>query len=289
VKVPLAQMARRARPASRRKVITLQPIKLPSTRATDLFRSSYLPVITTWQNALPGIVAEYERSLSEIERQTSDRLTTDSAATLETEIDRSATLAGAFVLSVRTRIEGWARLAEAWHRARWRRNAQVATAIDLGAMIGPQDVRETLETVIARNVSLVRDVSDQTRQRIADVVFRGLQARTPPRSVAKEIAEAVGMGRKRALRIAADQNVKLGSALNEERRRQAGIDSWVWVHSGKVHAREDHLARNGNLYSEDPDKVGSTYEGRAVLSPPSDAPGELPFCGCTSRAVLILE
>lgn len=280
MKFDLTAMAKRAR-NTRRKVIVLQPIRVPATFASDLYAVYYRPVVRAWTDALPSIVAEYERTLA--------GLTTDSAATLEARIEAASAGAVAIILSSRNVLERWAERAASWHRARWRRNAQVATAIDLGAMIGPQDVRETLDSVIARNVSLVRDVSDQTRQRIADAVFRGLQARTPPRSVAKEIAEAVGMGRKRALRIAADQNVKLGSALNEERRRQAGIDSWVWVHSGKVHAREDHLARNGNLYSEDPGKVGTSYEGQAVLSPPSDMPGELPFCGCTSRAVLILE
>lgn len=166
---------------------------------------------------------------------------------------------------------------------------QTATAIDLATLIGPQDVRETLETVIARNVALVRSVSDQTRERIADAVFRGLQARTPPRTVAREIAEAVAMGRKRALRIAADQNVKLGSALNEERRRQAGIDSFTWVHSGKMHSRPEHVARDGKLYSENAERVGQEYEGRTIRKVPEDKPGELPYCGCTSRAVLILE
>lgn len=89
--------------------------------------------------------------------------------------------------------------------------------------------------------------------------------------------------------MAADQNVKLSSALNEERRRQAGITSWSWVHSGKVHFREEHKARDGLLYSEDPGKVGDKYQGKRIRKPPADKPGELPWCGCTSRAVLILE
>ncbi|UPT53038.1 minor capsid protein [Synechococcus phage Yong-M3-232] len=283
MRIPLAQMTTRARPRGRRKAITLQPITLAGTRATDLYRAAYLPIITIWAESQARIVAEYERSLSEI--------TQDSAATLEAEIERSAAQAGAVILAVRARIEGWARMAEAWHRMRWRRTVQAATTIDLATMIGPQEVRETLEAVISRNVGLVRSVSDQTRQRIADSVFRGLQARTPSRQVAREIAEAVGMGRRRALNIASDQNVKLSSALNEERRRQAGIDSWLWVHSSKRHPREEHVVRDGKLYSEDPEKVGTEYEGKLVRRPPdkTDWPGMAPFCGCTSRAVLILE
>lgn len=280
MRIPLAEMTRRAR-NPRRRTITLQPIKLPATRATNLYREAYAPIITMWQAALPGIMAEYSRSLAAI--------TTDSAATIETEIQRGATQAGAFLLAVRARIEAWARLAEAWHRSSWRRVVLSGTGVDLATMIGPQDMREPLEAVIARNVGLVTSVSDETRRRIADAVFRGYQARRPARDVARELSEAVAIGRRRALRIAADQNVKLSSALNEERRRQAGIDSFTWVHSGKVHPRAVHVERNGKLYSEDPAKVGSEYEGRTIRKVPDDKPGELPFCGCTSKAVLILE
>jgi uncharacterized protein with gpF-like domain len=280
MRIPLAAMTRRAR-NPRRKVITLQPIRPPATQATNLYREAYAPVIAIWQNALPGIVAEYERSLAAI--------TQDSAATLETQIQTSATQAGAFLLAVRTRIEGWARLAEAWHRLRWRRTVLAGTGVDLTTLIGPQDMRETLDAVIARNVGLVTSVSDETRRRIADAVFRGYQARTPSREVARELADAVALGRKRALRIAADQNVKLSSALNEERRRQAGIDSFTWFHSGKVHPRAVHVERDGKLYSENAERVGTEYEGRTVRRVPDDKPGELPYCGCTSKAVLILE
>ena len=280
MRIPLAAMTKRARPTSRKRAITLQPITLPGTRATDLYRAAYAPIIDLWTEALPGIEAEYRRSLSALQ--------TDSAATLEAEIYRSDTQAGALVLALRARIEAWARLAEAWQRQRWARTVRAATTVDLTMMLGPQDMRETLETVIARNVGLVRSVSDQTRERIADAVFRGLQARTPPRDVARQIEAAVAMGRQRALRIAADQNVKLSSALNEERRRQAGIDSWLWVHSRKRHPRPEHEERDGRLYSEDPGKVGTEYEGRIVRRVPEDKPGELPYCGCTSRAVLLL-
>ena len=90
-------------------------------------------------------------------------------------------------------------MAEAWHRARWRGAVLTATSVDLQTMIGPADVRETVEAVIQRNVGLVRSVSDETRRRIGDAVFRGLQKRTPAREVARELREAVAMSRRRAL------------------------------------------------------------------------------------------
>jgi SPP1 gp7 family putative phage head morphogenesis protein len=83
------------------------------------------------------------------------------------------------------------------------------------------------------------------------------------------------MTRRRALNIASDQTVKLASALNEERRREVGIDTWEWMSSHKVHYRPEHLARDGKRYSD--------------ADPPPDMPGELINCGCTSRAVLSLD
>ena len=276
----LAALTRRQR-NPRRTVIPLRPISPPAVHATNLFQTAYRPVLTVWTEASPRILADYERTLGQLQ--------TDSAATLEAEIERANSAVGALIVDVRFRVERWARAAEAWHRLRWRRAVLDATTVDLQTLIGPQDVRETLETILARNVGLIRSVNDETRRRIADSVFRGLQNRTPSREVAREIREAVAMSRRRALNIAADQNVKIASALNEERRRQAGIDSWAWVHSSKAHPREAHVDRDGKLYSEDPGKVGTEYQGRRVRKVPDDTPGELPYCGCTTRAVLILE
>jgi uncharacterized protein with gpF-like domain len=112
-------------------------------------------------------------------------------------------------------------------------------------------------------------------------VFRGLRNRSNPDDVAKEIYEATGMARRRARNIAADQLVKITSSLGEERRRQAGVSTWEWVHSSKLHPRERHLERNGKRYDDD------ATSGDA--KPPEDRPGQLPFCGCTERAVLSLD
>jgi len=81
----------------------------------------------------------------------------------------------------------------------------------------------------------------------------------------------------------------LSSALNEERRRQAGISEWQWIHSSKRHPREEHVARDRKLYTDDPSKIGREYEGKVIMKAPPTRPGEEINCGCTSKAVLILE
>lgn len=266
MRIPLAAMWRRQRNPRRREV-TLRPISPPSAKASDLYASSYKPVIEAWAAALPAILAEYERALAE--------LTTDAAPEISARIEAAENDILHILIGLRGRIGRWAQTVEGWHRARWRQVVLSATGVDLKTLLGPADARTTLEAVIERNVGLVKSVSEQARGRIAEQVYQGLRERKPAREVAKGLREAVDMGRRRALNVAADQTVKLTSELQRERRRQAGIDTWEWVSSHKVNYRPEHAARDGKRYSDD--------------DAPSDLPGELPWCGCSERAVLSLD
>lgn len=278
----LASLTRRTK-ATRRKVIPLRPIQIPATYASDLHGAAYAPVIALWTASLAPIMAEYERTLAQI--------TTDAPADAASVISEVEASAAALSIAIRLRLETWVKRLEAWHRRKWGANVKAATGVDLGMMIGPGDARVTLETVVERNAALVRNVSDQTRQRIADAVFRGFQRKAPAREVAKELREAVGMARRRALLIASDQTTTLGAQLNQERMREAGIDSFIWWHSGKLHPREEHRVRNGLYYTENPTRVGTEYQGKTLRAAPSpDQRAGVPVhCGCVEQSLLILD
>jgi SPP1 gp7 family putative phage head morphogenesis protein len=265
VAIPLSTMARRANP--RKREIVLRPVTLPTTLASDLYAAAYAPIVNAWTEAEARIMAEYERSLAE--------LTTDSPQSIG---DVLASIEGGLaklILTVRLRIGDWGAKAERTHRAKWRGAVKAATKVDIGTMIGPEAARIPLGMAIERNVGLVKSVSDQTRQRIGEAVLRGLNARKPAREVAKEISEATGMARRRALNVAADQTVKITAQLNTNRAIEAGLEYYEWVHSGKLHPREEHRARNGQRF-----KYGE---------PSGDEPSDAPFCGCTARACLTLD
>lgn len=274
----LATLIRRQR-NPRRSVIELRPVIVPATMATDLYQSAYRLVVAEWEQAAPRIAAEYERAFAQIAQ--------DSPADIGQVIAETENSVATVMLTIRARLQRWTARLEAMHRRKWRGAILTATGVDVSTLISPADARMTMQAAVEANTGLIRSVSDATRRRIGNAVFEGFRQRANPRDVAKQITEAVGMERRRALRIAADQNVKLASALNEERRREAGIESWLWVHSGKKHPREDHKARDGFLYSENSDLVGETHKGKRVRKPPEDLPGQLPYCGCTSRAVVI--
>ncbi|WP_375178191.1 hypothetical protein [Sphingobium yanoikuyae] len=276
----LAAMARRQRNV-RRSSVTIRDIEPPATFATDLYRSCYMPVVNAWANALPRINAAYERSLSE--------LTQDSPADVRAEIDGAAEAINRLILILTPQVRDWALRVEKFVRTRWRGAILSAVGVDLDVVMGPEDARETLETVLERNVALIRDVSAQAQGRISDAVFRGLSERRPARDVAKDIRAVVDMGRDRSIRIASHQLSALSSDLARERRRDAGLEVFAWHHSRKLHPRTEHQRRDGNLYTENPALVGKKVDGRTVLAAPqaSDRAGIPPYCGCRERAVLV--
>jgi hypothetical protein len=270
MRYPLAQMVKR-KTNMRRKSITFRQIIPPATLASDLFTSYYAPILKHWASAEAALISQYERSLREV--------TSDSPSQLGYSLSAIETEANNLIIILRIRLEAWAARIEKWQRGRWAGAVKTATGIDISAMIGPSDMRVPVSSVIERNVGLIKSVSDQARQRIGEAVFAGLNKRASARDVAADIRAAVAMGRRRALGIASDQLTKLNSALASERRREAGLNSWEWVSSGKLHYRPEHKARNGKRYSDDPSDNAP---------PPAERPGELPYCGCGERAVLDL-
>lgn len=263
----LAAMARRTKPGMRKRSIVLRDIDPPGTLATNLYRGSYRPVVEAWSTAAERIIAAYASTVAE--------LTTDAPADVRAEIEGAAEQINRLILLLTPQIREWALSVEKWQRGKWRGAVLSATGVDLETMLGPADVRASLETSIEWNTSLIKDVSDVTRQKIGNAVFDGLRNRTPAREVAKTISDSVGISRKRSTRIASDQLNKLTSSLAEERRREAGIDTWIWRHSRKAHPRANHVARDGNEYTD--------------ATAPQDMPGQLPYCGCRSQAVVKLD
>jgi SPP1 gp7 family putative phage head morphogenesis protein len=262
VKFDLARLVKRRS----RQSIDLARIITTKAQADDLAKI-YLRVVNAWKAGTDSIIASYERTLSEI--------VADSVESTGGAIDDIAAALQRLVLQLTPALRDWAFRVEQWHRGKWTRGVLAATDIDLSLLLGPQDVQETVEATVARNVALVRDVSDEAKRRIADSVFRGLQQRTPAVEVAKEIREATGMARARSIRIAADQSVKLASALDAERQRQAGLDHWKWRWSHKKHGRPEHIARDGKIYTDE--------------TAPKDLPGVLPFCGCVRQGVIVFD
>lgn len=249
------------RQQGRRKPLTLRVQQTTQAQARSLARL-YAPVLDVWaRGARERILPEYARTVA--------TFTGDSPADIEAEIAAVDGEAVRVTFDFRAFLQEWAAALQLWHVNRIGQQLTYATGIDLTTQLSP--ATGTIEDFLARNTALIRDVSDQTRGRIADIVFRGVQQRTPVRDIAKEIDAAVGLGRKRSTRIASDQTVKLSAALDELRGRELGASGYEWQHSGKLHYRPEHLARDGKYF-----EFGSDVDRL-------DPPGYAPFCGCKRR------
>jgi SPP1 gp7 family putative phage head morphogenesis protein len=278
----LARMIKQTR-NPRRKQIEVRPIDPPAAMAADLYAQCFKPVVSAWQRAIERIGAEYARSVPIKDASISG--TTGAVGKIDVAdsiFDLDSVLASIgdelqrIVIAITPSLRDWSIRAEGWHRGRWRGAVLTATGIDLQTILSPHDEADTVQAFVARNVGLVRSVSDETRQKVGDIVFRGYQARTPAREVARDMADAVELGRKRALRIASDQNKKLAARLDQARQEQAGIATYTWRHSLKRHPRQIHVERNGKVFQWD--------------KPPADGPpGTLPYCGCRAQARISLE
>lgn len=151
----LVAMARRPTPASAAASSYATSYRRLSWRP-NLSRETCARVIAAWADALPRINTAYERTLSE--------LTTDSPADVRAEIDGVAEAINRLVMILAPEVRCWALSVERWHRGKRRGTLLSATGVDLEAMLGPEDVRATLETSIESNVALIKDVNQQAHQ-----------------------------------------------------------------------------------------------------------------------------
>ena len=280
----LPQMARRA---GKRRNIVLRPIIPTQAQSTDL-ATIYAPAWQIWQQNIDRILAGYDPQ----PLPTSDALTADTADQVQAAIN---SVANEFLTILTARIgpglRNWLVRSERTHRSKFAASIKAGVGVDVDMLMSAQDVEETLGVWMARNVALCRNISDQAQARISDAVFRGYQERRPVREVAAEIREATGMGRKRALLVAADQSSKLSGALDTERMADAGISLWKYRHSGKAHPRSTHKARDGRIYTlagnRQVNADGSKMDGSDVIAP-GDEPSQPPWCGCRKQSYISL-
>lgn len=297
----------------RRASVTLRPIVPTKAQATDLAQI-IAPAWQVWREAEERIMAGYdpaplptgdslevvpEKTASDASipagfalEQTRDGMTLDSAAAIDAAIgETAAEFLRRLVTTVTPGLRRWSVRLESWHRGRWVSAVSAATGVDLGTVLTTLPTQDTLEVWLSRNVALVQNISDQAQARISDAIWRGYQERRPARDVAKDIGEATDLSRKRALFVASDQTSKLSAQLDDERMAEAGLELWKYRHSGKLHPRSWHKARDGRIYTLRGNKQvnadGSPMSGGDVIEV-DDAPGRPPRCACRKQGYLAL-
>lgn len=267
-------LPRLARAQGRRRSLALRAINPTKAQAQDL-AAIMAPAWQLWTQSIDRIMAGYDP------RPIGDALIVDTADQIQAAISEVASdFLTRVLVTVTPQLRRWSIRLEQYHRSRWAGAVLAGTGVDLGTVLTSSGTEETVSAFVARNVALVKNVSDQAQGRIADAVFRGYQERLPARDVAREIREAVVMGRDRTIRIASHQTSSLSGALDRERRSEAGLSQYKYRHSGKLHPRSWHKARDGFIYES---ATGKSLNGGPAI-PADDRAGMAPACGCREQA-----
>lgn len=246
--------------------VILRGIKFTAARMQSLYRIAVKPV-DAWQKAVnEQLLPAYAQAMS--------RLTHDNEADDLAEIIRIAkSLTDGTMVEVSADVRDWMDDSVKWHEKRWADSVKAGTGLDVFPYVNKQTSAARLKAFQERISSLIKDVSDTSRKDIEELIWNGLTNQTPRKELGKQIADRLGIARRRANRIAVDQAQKLNGALTRERMREAGLTKYRWRHSGKLHFRPKHKARNGRIY-----KIGY---------PKGDEPGFAIYCFPSGQPVSV--
>ncbi|PAT63940.1 hypothetical protein CIK80_02175 [Psychrobacter sp. JB193] len=140
-----------------------------------------------------------------------------------------------------------------------------ATKADISALIGVTDTDDLINNIVKRNVSLITDLSEQTRTRIEQAVINGQINGTTKTQLKKELNEILGKQAKRGDLIASDQMEKLSSELTAFRAKQGGLYKYVWRTQGDSRVRSKHQYLAGK--TQDTRKANSGDNGQLPRQP----------------------
>lgn len=265
----LVGIVRRA--GTRRRSVAARPVVETRARVDEL-AMLYLEVVRGWQGAIrEQVLPVYERSVAALTRDETP-VTFGLSAILQVVADTM----GRVTISLRPRVLRWLVDFGSWHTNRFAQTIQAASGIDVRYIMSPTEIAQAIDVALERNMALLSDLNEQTRGRVAAQIWQGISLQMPRDQMARELAKVTGMARKRARRIAVDQTAKMGAALDEIRRQEAGLDEFKWRHSGKLHPRDWHKARDGKIY-------------RDGEIPAGDMAGIPPFCGCKTQPWINLD
>lgn len=158
-----------------------------------------------------------------------------------------------------------------------------------------------MKAEIYDNVNYIKSIPAEYFQRVAGAVFRNIAEGKSSDEIEKALLYTGKVAQRRAELIARDQSQKAFESLSREHMKAAGITHFEWVATGgglyprKLH--HTHYSEGGlnhGIYSfDDPPVIDEGYTPktpRGTARPPQRGfPGDLPYCQCIKRPVLVLE
>lgn len=194
--------------------------------------------------------------------------------------------------ALRTQFDRWRREMDdkadryaAWFAARANSAATAGVKQSLTAAAGftvgmqmSRTVNNTLQAIVAENVSLIRSIGDDYFRDVERAVLASVQRGRDVAGLADELEKVAKISRDKAVLIARDQNQKATSEISRTRMADAGIAFGTWKASNRArHPRKSHQEADGKVF---PLSEGLMIDGKLTF------PGMEINCGCRTAPVL---
>lgn len=171
-------------------------------------------------------------------------------------------------------VTGFVRDETDWHTDKFAQSVKTATGADVKPIIASASDIKT--AIIERNVSLISNLADDTRQKIVQAVINANINKHSVSQLKAAIEQILGTQAARADLIAQDQTIKLIADLNRYRQEQAGIKRYKWVSKQDDRVRPLHRQLNGKIYEW----------GKPTGAEHGLPPGQPIRCRCRAKAVI---
>jgi SPP1 gp7 family putative phage head morphogenesis protein len=209
------------------------------------------------------------------------RLTQDSPESERAALDRSLQGDVDFGIADATALVG----AVANHNARqMRRSLRAARPADEAESLAqkiPELSRSNVRRHARRTLAEVRSLTEEISTRIAPAVEKAVSQGLRAEVLAQELTRQLAISKKRALRLAIEQVIRINSAVTQERHEKLGITEYDWHAVDDQHTRRWHrlLHKTRQRYDSPPMGGGGGPKDRGH-------PGTADVCRCQALPVI---
>ncbi|EAU2329943.1 phage head morphogenesis protein [Salmonella enterica] len=142
------------------------------------------------------------------------------------------------------------------------------------------EMKQAVDGIVAENVNLIKSIPEKYFTQVQTITLQSITRGRDLQYMTEELQKQFGVTRRRAERIAIDQNNKATAELSRVRQKSLGIKRGIWIHSGGGrHPRIKHVKAHGEEFDLDEGlPVGDN--GEYVL------PGQEIGCGCSWKPAL---
>lgn len=218
------------------------------------------------------ILPAYRPAVSQMRRDAPS----DDMRDILNELDRQVT--EELAVSIERELTEWITRLDESNRDHYQETVIEATEIDISPVTEVNEFENEIKADIEANVALVTGLTAEMRKTLGRVIFNGLQENMSARELAREIDEALGITRRRALLIARDQMAKISGTLDKLRQTALGIEHYIWRDSDDERVRASHEEVDGKVFRWDTEVPNGLVR-----------PGFEINCRCKAQAHIVFE